>query len=224
MSTKYLTLDQLLAYQTPVQRSAEWFELRSKYLTSSDLGTILGFNKYKSVEELYNEKTGLSKKEFIENDAIKHGVKYEPEAIQMYCNVLGRSHYEVGLVPFTQFQDPDKILDDSMDFSFLAGSVDGVTVSQTNTTNINIIEVKCPLFRRIKYGVIPEYYYPQVQMNIHILNVPYGDYVEYVPVNIQGNHRPLMNIVRVYRDDNWLTSVYPVLKSFWDSVVDARVC
>ena len=214
MTTKYLTLDQLLAYQTPVQRSTEWFELRSKYLTSSDLGTVLGLNKYKSVEELYNEKTGLSKKEFIENDAIKHGVKYEPEAIQMYCNVLGRSHYEVGLVPFTQFQDPDKILDDSMDFSFLAGSVDGVTVSQTNTTNINIIEVKCPLFRRIKYGVIPEYYYPQVQMNIHILNVPYGDYVEYVPVNIQGNHRPLMNIVRVYRDDNWLTSVYPVLKSF----------
>ena len=224
MSTKYLTLDQLLAYQTPVQRSAEWFELRSKYLTSSDLGTVLGFNKYKSVEELYNEKTGLSKKEFIENDAIKHGVKYEPEAIQMYCNVLGRSHYEIGLVPFTQFQDPDKMIDDSMDCLFLAGSVDGVTVSQTNTTNINIIEVKCPLFRRIKYGVIPEYYYPQVQMNIHILNVPYGDYVEYVPVNIQGNNRPLMNIVRVYRDDNWLTAVYPVLKSFWDSVIDAHVC
>ena len=90
----------------------------------------------------------------------------------MYCNVLGRSHYEIGLVPFTQFQDPDKMIDDSMDCSFLAGSVDGVTVSQTNPNNINIIEVKCPLFRRIKYGVIPEYYYPQVQMNIHILNVP----------------------------------------------------
>ena len=83
----YLTLGQLLAYQTPVQRSAEWFELRSKYLTSSDLGTVLGFNKYKSVEELYNEKTGIIKKEFTENDAIKHG-----------------------LVPFTQFQDPDKMV------------------------------------------------------------------------------------------------------------------
>ena len=80
------------------------------------------------------------------------------------------------------------------------------------------------MFRRIKYGVIPEYYYPQVQMTIHILNVPYGDYVEYVPVNIQGNKRPLLNIVRVYCDDNWLTAVYPILKSFWDSVVDTHVC
>ena len=61
MTTKYLTLDQLLAYQTPVQRSTEWFELRSKYLTSSDLGTVLGLNKYKSVEELYNEKFLLNK-------------------------------------------------------------------------------------------------------------------------------------------------------------------
>ena len=56
-------------------------------------------------------------------------------------------------------------------------------------------------------------------MNIHILNVKYGDYVEYVPSNIQGNAYPLMNIVRVYRDEKWLQSVYPILKEFWENVV-----
>ena len=56
-------------------------------------------------------------------------------------------------------------------------------------------------------------------MNIHILNVKFGDYVEYVPVGIQGNTKPLLNIVRVMRDEEWLRYVYPTLKAFWDSVL-----
>ena len=59
-------------------------------------------------------------------------------------------------------------------------------------------------------------------MNIHILNVPFGDYVEYVPAFVQGNNAPLMNIVRVYRDDMWLKSVYPVLRTFWERVLEQR--
>ena len=214
---KYLSMEQFLNFKTPVQRSTEWFELRSNYLTSSDLGTVLGKNKYKSIEDLYNEKTGKIKKDFVENEAIKHGVRYESEAIEMYCKVLGRKSYEIGLVPFNAFREPDDI-NTSPDCSFIAGSVDAITVGE-NTDNINIIEVKCPLFRRIKYGQIPDYYYPQIQMNIHILNVKFGDYVEYVPVGIQGNTKPLLNIVRVMRDEEWLRYVYPTLKAFWDSVL-----
>lgn len=209
-----LTIEQVLNYKTPVQRSDEWFQLRTKFLTSSDLGTVLGKNKYKTATELFNEKTGITKKDFIDNDAIRHGVKYESEAIDLYCKLLNRSAYEIGLVPFDAFRESDPALD----CSFLAGSVDSVTVGK-DPNSINIIEVKCPLYRRIKYGVIPDYYYPQVQMNIHILNVKYGDYVEYVPSNTQGNSMPLMNIVRVYRDEDWLRSVQPTLKTFWDSVV-----
>ena len=217
MEETYLTLQQVLEYKTPIQRSDEWFQLRKRFLTSSDLGTVFGKNKYKSAEELFNEKIGKCKNDFTDNDAIRHGVKYEAEAIDMYCKVLNRTSYEIGLVPFNAFRTPEHT-DPYMDCSFLAGSVDGVTIGK-DPDSINIIEVKCPLFRRIKYGVIPDYYYPQVQMNIHILNVKYGDYVEYVPVNTQGNSTPLLNIVRVYRDDRWLKAVYPVLKSFWDSVV-----
>ena len=217
MEQHYLTLQQVLEYKTPIQRSDEWFQLRKRFLTSSDLGTVFGKNKYKSALELFNEKIGKSKKDFTDNDAIKHGVKYEAEAIEMYCKVLNRTSYEIGLVPFNTFRNPNN-LNSSMDCSFLAGSVDSVTIGK-DPESINIIEVKCPLFRRIKYGVIPDYYYPQVQMNIHILNVKYGDYVEYVPVNTQGNSTPLLNIVRVYRDERWLKAVYPILKSFWDSVV-----
>ena len=215
----YLTIDEVQSYTTPVQRSAEWFSLRSNYLTSSDLGTVLGKNKYKTAEQLFNEKTGIVTKDFTDNDAIRHGIKFEAEAIDMYCKLLGRTSHEIGLVPFNTFQKNNKNID-NMDCSFLAGSVDGITF--IGQSNINIIEVKCPLFRRIRYGIIPDYYYPQVQMNIHILNVPFGDYVEYVPAFVQGNNAPLMNIVRVYRDDMWLKSVYPVLRTFWERVLEQR--
>ena len=59
-------------------------------------------------------------------------------------------------------------------------------------------------------------------MNIHILNFYYGDYVVYVPINTHGNSTPLLNIVRVYRDNEWLKAMYPVLKQFWDGVVEKR--
>ena len=68
----YLSMEQILNYKTPEQRSPEWFALRSNFLTSSDLGTVLGLNKYKSAEELFNEKTGIVKKDFSDNEAIKH--------------------------------------------------------------------------------------------------------------------------------------------------------
>ena len=124
---RYLTMEQLLNFKTPEQRSPEWFAMRSNYLTSSDLGTVLGLNKYKTAEELFNEKTGVVKKEFIDNEAIKHGVKYKAEAIDLYCTVLNRKSYEIGLVPFNTFRTQEDI-DSMMDCSFLAGSVDGVTV------------------------------------------------------------------------------------------------
>ena len=47
---RYLTMEQLLNFKTPEQRSPEWFAMRSNYLTSSDLGTVLGLNKYKTAE------------------------------------------------------------------------------------------------------------------------------------------------------------------------------
>ena len=127
----YLSTEQILNYKTPEQRSPEWFTLRSNFLTSSDLGTVLGLNKYKSAEELFNEKTGIVKKDFSDNEAIKHGVKYEAEAISLYCTVLNRKSYEIGLVPFNTFRSQNDI-NSMMDCSFLAGSVDGVTVANDN--------------------------------------------------------------------------------------------
>ena len=38
------------------QRSKEWYSKRIKMITASDVGTILGYNKYNSSNELINKK------------------------------------------------------------------------------------------------------------------------------------------------------------------------
>ena len=96
--------------------------------------------QYKTPLQLLNEKIGITKKEFIDNEAIRHGVKYEAEAIDMYCKLLNRSSYDIGLVPFNAFRNEDT-LSPSMDCSFLAGSVDSVTIGK-DPDSINILEVK----------------------------------------------------------------------------------
>ena len=219
-SNTILTIQKVIEYQSAPQRSEEWFEQRRQHLTSSDLGTVLGLNKYKTCATLFHEKCSKSEnKTMSDSKAIQHGVFYENEAIQMYCKLLGRKNYEIGLVPYDTFNVSYN--HNEMDLSFLAGSVDGVTIGNT-PNSINVIEVKCPYRRKIKMGEIPLNYYPQLQMNIHILNVQFGDFVEYVPIGTQGNSEPLMNIVRIYRDDRWLTYVYPTLRTFWNNVIEQR--
>ena len=60
-------------------------------------------------------------------------------------------------------------------------------------------------------GEIPEYYVPQVQLNMFICNVEVADFIEYVPPET-------MNIVRVYKDNEWLSRNLKVLDAFWTEV------
>ena len=60
-------------------------------------------------------------------------------------------------------------------------------------------------------GYIPEYYVPQVQLNMFICNLNVADFIEYLPPD-------KMNIVRVYRDQKWLDKNIPILQEFWKEV------
>ena len=74
-----------------------------------------------------------------------------------------------------------------------------------------LLEVKCPYKRPIKFGYIPVYYYPQVQLNMFICNLEDADFIEYKPPDI-------MNIVRVKIDYDWLNENLPILEKFWKEV------
>tara|TARA_Y100000741_G_scaffold273528_1_gene213618 strand:+ start:137 stop:874 length:738 start_codon:yes stop_codon:yes gene_type:complete len=187
------------------QRSDMWFKQRENKLTSSDAGTVLGINPHQKSHEVLFKKCGFDPKPFVGNIATRHGQKYEDEAIDKYCHLTGQTNYNFGLIAHEDVYNNN-------DFYWMAGSPDGIAIAKDNNdAEPVLLEVKCPYRRKIKFGKIPEYYLPQVQLNLFICNLKVADFIEYLPPNT-------MNIVRVYRDERWLNKNIPVLESFWKDV------
>ena len=187
------------------QRSDMWFKQRENKLTSSDAGTVLGINPHQKPHEVLFKKCGYDPKPFVGNIATRHGQKYEDEAIDKYCHLTGQINYNFGLIAHEDVYNNN-------DFYWMAGSPDGIAIEKDDdNAEPVLLEVKCPYRRKIKFGKIPEYYFPQVQLNLFICDLKVADFIEYLPPNT-------MNIVRVFRDKRWLDKNIPVLESFWKDV------
>ena len=183
------------------QRSKEWFAERHNKLTSSDVDTILGNNKYSKPEEVLFKKCGLGKP-FLGNEATRHGQKYETEAIKLYCERNNKKSLSFGLLPHPTIE-------------WLAGSPDDITEDGI------VIEVKCPLRRQIIIGEIPEHYIGQIKMNMEICNLDRAVFIEYKPA-VPNISEEILNIVNIERDPQWFIGVLPCLESLWNQVLHYR--
>lgn len=184
------------------QRSPKWFEQRQLKLTSSDIDTVLGHNKYAKPEEVLFKKNGV-RKPFTGNHATRHGEKYEDEAIRLYCERYDKKTFSFGLIPHPTI-------------SFLAGSPDDITYDGI------VVEVKCPLRRKIVLGEIPEHYQSQIRMNMEIADLDRGVFIEYQPCEVFGTE--VLNVVHIDRDPEWFKNVFPKLEEFWNDVLRYQGC
>lgn len=204
------------------QRSEGWFQQRKNKLTSSDAATALGINPYKKPTQLLLEKCGAGRT-FEGNESTLHGQKYEDEAIEKYESLMCKKNHTFGMISFSDL-DPIRSTRESSKkyvdkkYHFLGGSPDGISIDNTITEDSVLIqlEVKCPLRRKIKHGQIPDYYFPQVQLNMFILDLEVTDFIEYIP-NITGKNVE-MNIVRIFRDEEWFDKNFLVLEKFWSEI------
>jgi putative phage-type endonuclease len=207
------------------QRSKEWFDQRSNRLTASDVATALGLNPYKKPIQLLFEKCGVEKK-YESNKNTEHGQKYEDEAVKIYEKLMNRENHTFGMISFNEV-DPvrakrhtRKYIDKK--YSFLGGSPDGILIDANPgpDTVLTQLEIKCPLQRRIKHGSIPDYYIPQIQLNMFILDLDVTDFCEYSPAFVRKNVE--FNIVRIYRSEPWFDENFPKLYDFWSDVLAWR--
>lgn len=140
------------------QRSLEWFELRKKCLTASDL-----------FEAITKNNTLLAKKKagvYIDNinfnniAATKWGNMFEDMAIRCYKQI--NNNIPVHIFGIIQ----------NKNIEHFGASPDGIT-------DLGImVEIKCPFSRQIKKDVIPEKYYYQMQGQLAVCNLTECDYVE----------------------------------------------
>lgn len=190
---------ELLAAEYAEQRSPEWLALREQMITASDVASALGENHYESPDAFVKKKV-LNLK-WAGNAATEHGTRLEPLVRDLYDQKTGRKSHEIGLVQHREYP-------------WLGASPDGVTEDGL------LIEIKCPLTRKIEARV-PKHYLPQVQLQLEITDLEECDFVQYKPAKTEGAE-PEFVVVRVKRDREWFKSKLATMKSVWERIQKGR--
>jgi hypothetical protein len=198
-------VSKLLTRTQWAQRTPEWYEVRKGLVTASDAAAILGIPPFPSFKGDPRKETMQKKLTSapLRSMAAVHGVKYEQEACDMAMRALGETAIEFGLLVH-------------QDLTWLAASPDGVT------TRGFAIEIKCPTKRRIEPGHIPHHYYPQVQVQMEVCDLPATYFIQYKPGFLTHDGQPFVDITIVERDRVWFRDNVASLREFWREYTDAR--
>jgi len=185
------------------QNSSEWTAWRSTGIGGSDIGTILGINKYKSCEQLLKEKIGLTQPEDLsENQHIIRGHKLEPEA-RTYAQVMLDEIFE----PMC-FQH-DK-------WTYLLSSLDGIS-----TCGKRALEIKCPAKKNHEMaamGFLSASYYAQCQHNMFVSGAEEIHFVSFNP-KMENNYVSFP----IYPNIDFLYEYMPRVGDFWDAVLAKEI-
>jgi putative phage-type endonuclease len=195
---------ELLAAEYAEQRSKEWLELRENMITASDVASALGENHYESVDAFVKKK--VLRTQFQGNAATAHGTLLEPLVRDLYDQRTGRKSHEIGLVRHREYP-------------WLGASPDGITEDGL------LIEIKCPLTRKIE-AKVPKHYWPQVQLQLEITDLDECDFIQYRPASAEGvvpQKAEEFVVVRVARDREWFAKNLPAMKAAWDRIVAGRI-
>ncbi len=166
-------------------------------LGSSDVGSIMGVNKYKSMRKLWQEKSGAIESEFVDNPAVRWGKFKEP-----YC--FHELEFQYNITGFSPklFVHPK--------YDFMRVSFDGFNES------LNMgVEVKSPYNVKnlipASEGKIPRQYYPQLQYLLYVSNTPMIKFVTY-----DGSMK--IWIIDVYADPLYQSRMSRYVRHFWHLV------
>lgn len=108
------TEEELILLRKPIQNKKKWLEKRRYRMQSSDFGKICKqkLNKMKLAKSLIKNTTQIS------TAAIRHGIRYEKEAIKKYEEVTGRKTSKIGIIVHPEHQflgcTPDALVDDDV--------------------------------------------------------------------------------------------------------------
>ena len=162
----------------------DWHELRAKRIGGSDVGAILGVNPYKSIVDVYVDKTEGS--DFKGNNATYWGHVLEGTVLKEFSN----RHKELIV-----YEVPYSVVND-----FLIANLDGA-LKDKETGDYGVLEIKTTsLWNKKDWedDVIPQYYYAQVQHYLMLTGYKFA----YIAVLIGGQQYKEFKIERSEEDIN----------------------
>lgn len=167
--------DKIRAYESAPQRSEGWYKARNGAVTASDLGCVLGLNKYEAPYKFLIKKVFGS--DFKTNDACYYGKKFETACVRNYEYLNHCIVDEFGLLPHPEY-------------SFICASPDGIVCPLDRHGNKSplasrMVEIKCLASRVLNHTgdiydhICPKYYYAQIQQQLQTCNIKECDFIQY---------------------------------------------
>lgn len=181
----------------------EWIEWRRSGIGGSDIGSILGFNKYSSPMKVYLSKIGEYDEE-VNNDAVYWGNVLEDVVAKEFSK---RTGYKVRRNNFL-LQHPK--------YPFLQANVDRMIISKEKGNGI--LECKTAseyLKNSWEDDEVPPNYYLQVQHYLAVTGLKWGA----LAVLIGGRD---FRYFEIKRDDELIEQMIQQAKFFWEQYVEKR--
>ncbi len=192
----------------------QWHELRGKGIGGSDAGIVMNVSSYKTPYELWEEKTGKVKREFITNEAIEKGNALEPVMFELF-KILYGNRYEV-------INTKDISLS-SKQFSYMRANLDGALINKSNGQK-GVLEIKsttirnASMLKKWQKDDLPITYYFQV---LHYLYVTGFDFaIVYAILDIPWSNQQETRVVELNKADLEADIEYLIKTElwFWDKV------
>ena len=171
------------------QGSKEWLEWRHSGIGASDASTVMGANQFQSPDELLYQKKNKINTE--PNAKMRKGTKLEPKARELYIEFTG---IEVTPLCLEDKEDP-----------WIIASMDGISSDYGH-----IVEIKCgeSAYWQLSRGIVPDYYYAQLQHQMMITGLNEVDYWCYWP-----GYEPKLKTVS--RDQSYINLLYKAEKRIY---------
>ena len=173
----------------------EWHSIRRKHIGGSDVSTIMGYNEYKSLVTLWEEKTGRrEQKDLSENLLIEHFKINNPD-------------YTVGKL--------EKTLE-SLKFGFMSANLDGTLKNEQG--EMGVLEIKtatCHSYQIYKekwQNDIPIEYYLQIQHYLYVTGWKYA--ILYADIKLAfANNKHEIKQYFIERDEEDIKEI--IKKEIW---------
>lgn len=189
---------------TPEEINRQWHEQRAKGIGGSDVSVIMGVNTWRSIGDLWREKTGRKQPEDLSHKpAIMLGNAMEP----VLRNEYAYRH------PDIKVTEPDYMLQD-VEHPWRQASLDGVLAYPDG--HHEVLEIKTAgsyAARSWEYGSVPLGYALQV---MHYMAV--SGYERAQLIALIGNSKIIERTVE--RDDELIARIEEACDAFWQCVMD----
>jgi putative phage-type endonuclease len=175
----------------------EWLDWRRQGIGASDAPVIMGVSPWKTYEQLKQEKVNGGDEE--ENEAMKFGKESEEMARQMFEEMTGH-------IVFPNKRYIHK------EHDWLRATLDGIDLDEKIMVEIKMANKKDHILASMQK--IPPKYFPQCQHQMMVLDIPEMFYF--------SCHKKQGIIVKVIRDDAYISDMFFHEKIFWDTVLSMR--